>query len=224
MKPATRRATMLKVALLSGLGPSLLYARDGPSLKRKRNLASDSTIAENSSRSAEITGDNYQPKMEDLRELAAIAAQVELDTARMLWSSNDFSMPTISPNEPIPVPTPAPNPTIDCLQGRNRADYIYDLLTPITSGSLLNDPSTPQGMAFEYLATDDPYLEDPCESETIEQRYGLTTLYFSTAGDSWVNQAGWLGPDQECAWYGISCDQDPNIVTRVELSKCFRPR
>jgi hypothetical protein len=145
-----------------------------------------------------------------------------------------ISRPTPRPNPlttpaPNPRPTPAPvdGPTqapVDCLMGRTREEYIFDLLAPITSGRLLNDPSTPQGMAFDYLANDDPGLENPCVSSTIEQRYGLTTLYFSTQGEGWLESGGWLGAEQECNWVGVSClnENDPMIVSKLLVCKFFR--
>jgi hypothetical protein len=224
---------MLKLTLLSSLGSSVLHAAedsDNGFLRRKRIESPTMPIA-------------AEPAMEDIWELAAAAAQVESDAERLLReSSNDFSMstphgPTRPPifhptPAPHPRPTPAPFPTpttpppvgptaapVDCLMGRTREEYVFDLLVPITPGHILNDPSTPQGMAFDYLANDDPHLENPCSSSTIEQRYGLTTLYFSTQGGEWLDQEGWLGPDQECIWFGIACHDDPTAVTRLLLSK-----
>jgi hypothetical protein len=170
-------------------------------------------------------------EMGDIWEEAAARAQIELDTMRLLQSSGDMSMPTRPPigrppttprpnprptEAPIVAPTPAP---IDCLMGRSREEYIFDLLVPITSARLLNDPSTPQGMAFDYLANDDPHLIDPCVSSTIEQRYGLTTLFYSTQGDGWTDSQGWLGADAECDWAGVECLDNSEIVVRLLLRK-----
>ena len=174
--------------------------------------------------------------MEDLWEQAASAAQVELEVERLLQrTSPDYgmSMPTPSrPPNPRPTPPPVPRPTpapdgptaspVDCLNGRTREEYLFDLLSPITSGSILNDPSTPQGMAFDYLVNDDPHLDDPCSSTTIEQRYGLLTLYFSTQGEEWIDSDGWLSAEQECTWKGVSCHSDQVTASRLILRKFKR--
>jgi hypothetical protein len=169
--------------------------------------------------------------MGDIWEHAAARAQVELDTARLLQSSGDMSMPTRAPiDRPPATPRPNPRPTeapidapttapIDCLMGRSREEYIFDLLVPITSARLLNDPSTPQGMAFDYLANEDPHLDDPCASSTIEQRYGLTAIFYSTQGNGWIDSQGWLGIDQECQWAGVQCIENSEIVSRLLLRK-----
>lgn len=162
--------------------------------------------------------------MEDLWDHAVATARVELEAERLLiGTSSDFSMPSTPNRPPANPPTrqPALPPNGDCLQGRTREEYIFDLLIEVTPGSILNDPSTPQGRAFAYLASDDPFLSDPCVSTTIQQRYGLTTMYYSLGGEAWLNSDGWLGDDQECLWFGIDClGGNPNVVTRITLCKC----
>ena len=68
----------------------------------------------------------------------------------------------------------------------------------------------------------DPYLEEPCDKD-IAQRYGLITMYYSTKGDDWTDNAGWLGEQNECQWLGITCSGGK--VTDLELGKsmldCF---
>jgi len=39
-----------------------------------------------------------------------------------------------------------------------------------------------------------------------EEREALIALYYSTSGDSWNSNEGWLsGPGTECTWYKVSC-------------------
>ena len=139
--------------------------------------------------------------------------------------------PAHSPSHPAPSPThypigptnPPGGPTdspVDCLQGRSKEEYLFDELSQITPPNELNDPSTPQGMAFNYMANDDPALiPNPCAIPTIQQRYGLTTLFYSTGGDKWFDSDGWLGPEQECSWHGVDCYDSSIIVAAVELRK-----
>ncbi len=194
------------------------------------------SVDEDTSGSSEVIA-----QMENLWDKAAMAMKIEWNAERQLQltgSSRDFSMsmPNRPPAEPVPRPTSPPAPSTgpdtqptsppdttptppgECLQGRTREEYIFDLLVSVTDAALLNDPSTPQGMAFDYLANDDPSLSDPCASSTIEQRYGLTTLYYALGGEGWQEMQGWLGEDQECLWFGIHCvGGDPNVVTNVTL-------
>jgi hypothetical protein len=175
--------------------------------------------------------------MEDLWERASRIAKREIDAFRLLESSSlDFSMsmPSVDmPSEDTPARPPVPRPTQapdaspigptpapgGCLMGRTREEYIFDVLTPITDADVLNDPETPQGMAFNYLATDDPGLEDPCSSDTIEQRYGLTAFYYSTQGAEWTDNTGWLGEGDQCTWFGVTCGNDTASVLQLVLRK-----
>ena len=235
MKPSMmNKRSLLTLTLVGAVGAAALHEtrdEDLGLLRKKRIDPPSSPIVERGEQLSEDGDEEYHPAMRDLWEQAAAAAQVELELERMLESSSEDRMsmpsspsrPTRPSRPPISHPTPAPNrpsgPPVDCLQGRTREEYIYDLLVPITPANILNDPSTPQGAAFEYLANDDPHLEDPCVSDTIEQRYGLTTLYYSTQGDDWLNREGWLGADQECSWHGVTCRTNPTIVSTVILSK-----
>lgn len=166
-----------------------------------------------------------QQDMGDIWEKASRIARTEIESLRLLHNTWDsfMSMPSEDrPSRPpasVPTPVgPTPSP-VDCLMGRTREEYLFDLLSPITPPEELNDPSTPQGMAFDFMVNDDPALKDPCAIDTIQQRYGLTTLYFSTEGDKWFDDAGWLGPDLECEWFGVECYDASNIVAAVELRK-----
>lgn len=103
--------------------------------------------------------------------------------------------------------------------GRTKEEYFFDLLVPITPADVLNDLTTPQGKAFDYLVNVDPVLEIPCASSTLEQRYGLTTLYFATQGEEWSDNSGWLGDEQECSWTGIECESGSETITLLLLRK-----
>jgi hypothetical protein len=93
------------------------------------------------------------------------------------------------------------------------------------SGDRLDDPTTPQYEAYQWLMNDDPESLDldTIPETTLEQRYIAALLYFSTNGDSWVDSLGFLGPGDVCTWRdalgmsGISCDAQGTIV-RVTIS------
>eukprot|EP00797_Seminavis_robusta_P000564 Sro1034_g233840.2 (557) ;mRNA; f:18722-20722 len=47
----------------------------------------------------------------------------------------------------------------------------------------------------------------------LKQRFALATFYYSTRGDHWVKNQGWLDWDtNECNWEQIYSDWDPNAV------------
>jgi hypothetical protein len=200
------------------------------SLRRKRVETPKSTINQ-------ATNAANGKDLEDIWEKASRMARLEIETSRLLgdYYGPDMSMgsassedrpprPPSRPPDSTPTlpPNPGPSPSgppVECLMGRTREEYIFDTLVAITPADILTDPSTPQGMAFDYMVNDDPALEDPCSINTIEQRYGLQVLYFSTGGDEWDENSGWLGEDQECLWYGVECPDGSDHITLIVLRK-----
>lgn len=184
--------------------------------------------------------------MEDIWAKASRTAMSEIEALRLLRnnpytmsmslsSSNDnppSKPPVVEPTQkpgpthmPVtevsPTNMPVPGPPVNCLEGKTRTEYIFDLLKTITPSDTLLDPTTSQGMAYKYLVNDDQALLDPCSYSTIEQRFGLTTFYFATQGAGWSDNSGWLGDDQECTWFGVDCENSDNsiYVTRLLLRK-----
>jgi hypothetical protein len=128
--------------------------------------------------------------------------------------------PTLAPTTLSPTLSPAPSsaPTESCFAGQTREEYLLPILLEVTDSDILLDPSTPQGMAFRYMVDEDPF--NPCLT-TVEQRYALTTLYFSTRGETWTKSDEWLGEMQECEWFGVICANlaDRSQVTGLRLGK-----
>ncbi|EEC45416.1 predicted protein, partial [Phaeodactylum tricornutum CCAP 1055/1] len=110
----------------------------------------------------------------------------------------------------------APSVDSSCLNGTTPESYLISRLSSITDPVLLADVATPQGQAVQFLANEDPLDPDLCTYPTLEQRYGLSTLYFATNGGIWTNNSGWLGPTPECEWLGVICN-DNVVATNVTL-------
>jgi len=96
--------------------------------------------------------------------------------------------------------------------------HLTDLLTSVSpdGGAALKTPSTPQNNALNWLAGNanlDAYSDD----KKI-QRYILATLYFSTRGDDWINNTGWLSDSDECDdWYNEADESFCSNGAVVEL-------
>jgi len=43
------------------------------------------------------------------------------------------------------------------------------------------------------------------EKFRVTQLYALLTLWYSTKGEDWEDNDGWLIKENECTWYGITC-------------------
>jgi hypothetical protein len=89
-------------------------------------------------------------------------------------------------------------------------------LANVTEEEILLDPETPQGQARQWLIDTDPASVDPCTYATLNQRYALATVYYSTNGDNWIDNSEWLLGQHECDWAKVSCDDDL-MLTQLEL-------
>ena len=212
----------LRMALLSAMAVTLVNA-DSRVLRTNtgRESHEDRTINEG--------------KLEDLWEKEMELAEREDERLLQMGGGMSFTnRPSRSPLTGRPVGTRAPTlaptvatsfiptmggttmaPTLNnqCLLGRTPTQYLQDELSLITDPVLLLNPSTPQGSAFLFI-TDDPLIMEVgvCSYPTIAQRYGLATFYFSTNGEAWTQNTGWLGTAGECDWFGVTCVDGINIT------------
>ena len=113
--------------------------------------------------------------------------------------------PTAEPIVPAgPTAAPTSSPTVSAF------DILLSYLASISpdGGAALEDPSSPQYQAAEWLFTN-PGLSGYTETE-INQRYALATIYLATDGDNWRLNNDWLDPElSECQWIGIGCEAQP---------------
>lgn len=124
--------------------------------------------------------------------------------------------PVVAPTAPS-VPPVAPTTPDQCADGTSRDEFVREALSDITPLAILLDPATPQGKAFEWLVTAD--LEtDVCTYATLESRYSMATLYYSTDGDNWTSSTNWISSLSECNWEFVLCDDDEQ-VTHLSLGK-----
>jgi hypothetical protein len=117
--------------------------------------------------------------------------------------------------------TPTVAPTNLLCAGISRSEAMLTLLSQVTDESLLQNPSTPQGVAYLWMLDGDPASIDPCTYATVEQRYGLATFFYSTGGDFWSFNTGWLSGMNECDWLGVNCEAGTAVVG-LRLGTCVR--
>ena len=137
--------------------------------------------------------------------------------------------PTRAPTQPTRSPTLAPItqfPTPSTCSDSNRQAFLLETLSQFTPRETLLDMSTPQGMAYFFLLSENnpSYVCSP----TVIQRYGLATFYFATDGSDWTNNNRWLTNTQECNWFGVDCggsSRRNGFATRLMLrtysNMCF---
>ena len=139
--------------------------------------------------------------------------------------------PTSEPTNLLTVPTNLPTSTPTSLPTNNpRFISFRQILYPI-SGNALDDGTSYQFRAFEWLVFDDgmqlPVPETTEEVARLTERYILAAFYFATTrgnstddgnGQVWVDGLNFLSSDTVCDWgvdlfvsrfnYGVICNGD----------------
>ena len=129
-----------------------------------------------------------------------------------------------SRNEPAPTPRPTSSSETLCngITRKQRASVIFMRLSLITAvGDVYSDGEvdmgTPQGQAYKWILAEDDRVLCPLDT-TLDQRYILAVLYYSTNGKEWTDNDKWLSESSECSWLGVSCNFRGEIDT-IELRK-----
>jgi hypothetical protein len=131
---------------------------------------------------------------------------------------DDDSQPT-----PIAFPTPKPLPpvTLSPVTPRTKAPSVAPtkiesstnlfnlIIEAYPQGQLaLEDPNSPQAKALKWLESSTN--SGISEVQSFLQRYALATVYYSTNGDDWIDNTGWLSERDECNWMSTAasiCDE-----------------
>lgn len=127
-------------------------------------------------------------------------------------TSTPISAPSQKPTTsmaPSQTPTVTPVPTTLRL-----GHFIRVYLAPIVGEEVLEDRSSAQYRAADYIADEDYYVPDLVTVGELADRYFSVTLYFATGGDQWTQcspgdtscASPWL-TGNHCDWFGITCDE-----------------
>ena len=101
----------------------------------------------------------------------------------------------------------------------------------IQGGAEFSDPNSYQSRALEWMQQNAHI--DQFSTAQIVQRYALASIFFSTNSRSnaqtggvvspWFISTGWVTDDEECVWYGISCNPYDGSVRSIDLVRTFLP-
>ena len=139
-------------------------------------------------------------------------------TSKKSKTEQPSEKPSVAPSASgMPSVGPSSGPTSLC-ETLPRADFIFNVIVAV-SPEIFGNPFGPQALALFWLVDEDPAQIDPCTYPTLEQRYALVTMYFSTFGDDWNESSGWLTAAHECTWFGISCNGDQ--LAGIALGTCW---
>lgn len=105
-----------------------------------------------------------------------------------------------------------------------QANVRSQILNVISSAQDLNDTSTPQYKAFEWITQRDD-LSPIGNTSTTPQiqklitRYVLAVFYYSLRGPTWLEQNGWLqGNQDECDWQFLSCSMPGDTIHGMNIT------
>jgi hypothetical protein len=216
-------------------------AASDPSLRRKRHLISidlEDAMTDMMRELKSSSSDDYDSKDEKKGAKSSKGRKGAKGADSLMSMSMTFSpvfvppvaSPTSSPVVPPVVspvaPTPSPvaptappvAPVAPVAPPCDREPSLLGALSTITAIDLLEDTSTPQGMAYDWLLNTDT-ATDVCSYESLEQRYAMATFYYSTSGSTWLDNTGWLSNSSECTWAFAACDDD-GALKSLQLGKC----
>lgn len=77
----------------------------------------------------------------------------------------------------------------------------------------LQDPRSPQGQALKWLESS--VNKNVYSEQRFLQRYVLSTVYYSTNGEGWINNTAWLSELDECSWMSKAefvCDDSGRYI------------
>jgi hypothetical protein len=127
---------------------------------------------------------------------------------------------TLSPHPTVTTPAPTtvtiPAPTTKPTTSHERVvSLVLTLLADVQS---LNDPHSAQSRALDWVSADDnlPSYDDV----RVLTRFTLAMFYYSTDGDNWNINDGWLSDGHECTWYSkvdSPCDTESRRFSRLAL-------
>lgn len=112
-----------------------------------------------------------------------------------------------SPVDPTPSPTLSPE-----------AEAVKALIESVSfdGGAALQNASSSQSMALEWLQQDNANTTETYEDWRLIQRYVLAVFYYSTSGDKWKENTDWLSGENECTWCTMNSDIDSPVCNETD--------
>ena len=86
---------------------------------------------------------------------------------------------------------------------------------PIVSAAALNDNSSPQKQALNWIERsfdDGVYDVETFSIRRLLSLFALATFAFSVQTNEWMIENGWLNEPNECDWNGLVCDRNGTVV------------
>mmetsp|Transcript_27283 Transcript_27283/g.39964 ORF Transcript_27283/g.39964 Transcript_27283/m.39964 type:complete len:409 (+) Transcript_27283:78-1304(+) len=99
-------------------------------------------------------------------------------------------------------------------RSKSRCEEIRKVVSSVSTSESLDDTSSSQNRALEWLCFHDGSELPSNEQQEITQRYILAVLYYSLGGSDWTVDCDFLSAAHVCDWFDIAKD-DKNTVMGV---------
>ena len=132
-----------------------------------------------------------------------------------------FGIPAIldaSSDDEEPTATQSPSQVPSTTSQKNLTSRMKEFALTLSISETLDDPSSPQSKAVEWLVEDELEHQRWWATE-LTQRYVLAVLYHSTGGDEWsrFDQSSWFQATSVCQW-GRAVECNPRgAITSIHL-------
>jgi len=148
----------------------------------------------------------------------------------------------IDPNSrtdaPAPTPaTPSLSPSAESISGQSIqpttadfATFVKDFALQVSGSAVLEDSTSPQYKAVEFIANDANYTSTITDDAMIGDFYAVAVFYYSTGGEYWLecsqdsdkcpDGVSWMTYNVTyCEWNWITCNE-AGRVKDIIFSKC----
>lgn len=148
----------------------------------------------------------------------------------VLATGGDSSPTPATAVTPPPSPTPPPTArvvltpeeqltiiraaTIDNAATSNSTSLLPEIVS-LYVDKAADSSASPVVRAASWIMYDDPWDDE----EWLMIRYALAVLFYTTNGQSWSVNNGWLTDESACEWHGVRCDRFGRHVEEIDLSE-----
>ena len=168
----------------------------------------------------------------------AVAAIIVPLYVKPQYTTTDPGDPNFKTDAPAPTPaTPTLSPSAETVPGQSLqpttedfATFVKDFALQVSGSAVLEDSTSPQYKAVEFIANDANYTSTITDDAMIGDFYAVAVFYYSTGGEYWLecsqdsdkcpDGVPWMTDNVTyCDWNWITCNE-AGRVKDIIFSKC----
>jgi len=156
----------------------------------------------------------------------AVAAIIVPLYVKPQYTTTDPGDPNFKTDAPAPTPaTPTLSPSAETVPGQSLqpttedfATFVKDFALQVSGSAVLEDSTSPQYKAVEFIANDANYTSTITDDAMIGDFYAVAVFYYSTGGEYWLecsqdsdkcpDGVSWMTDNVTyCDWNWITCNE-----------------